>query len=125
MALEKQSGGRRRGRAGEAAGGSQAGRLSEPQLLRHCLPRKLAAPRQPAGALDTQAGARPPALRGQAPGARRPGSSPAERPSLSALPEERGGKGRQGRKKFVGGRGVGLGRPAVRPVCGPALTSEF
>ncbi|CAI9177705.1 unnamed protein product [Rangifer tarandus platyrhynchus] len=65
------------------------------------LSRKLAALRQPAGALDTQAGARPPALQGQAPGARRPGSSPAERPSLRALLEERGGKGRQGRKKFV------------------------
>lgn len=112
--MEKQSGGRRRGRAGEeAAGGRQAGRLSEPQLLRHCLPRKLAALRQPAGALDTQAGTRPPALQGQAPGARRPGSSPAERPSLRALLEERGGKGRQGRKKFVVGRGVGLGGPAV------------
>lgn len=104
----KSSQGEEKGRAGEeAAGGRQAGRLSEPQLL-PALPAQEACGSQAASrGSDTQAGARPPALRGQAPGARRPGSSPAERPppQCSCRRSEVGRKA--GRKKFVVGRGVG------------------
>lgn len=51
-AVKGEKGGEKGGEQGEGAaggreeGGRQAGRLSEPQLLRHCLPRKLAAPRR-------------------------------------------------------------------------------
>lgn len=60
-----------------------------------------------------QAGAGPPGLQAQAPAARRPRPPPRERPSLCAPLEERGGKRRQGRKKFAAGRGLGLGGPAT------------
>lgn len=98
-----------------AAGRREAGGQAHRAPVTPALPAQEACGSQAgaAGTPDTQAGAGPPGLQGQAPGARRPGLPPRERPSLRGPPEERGGKGRQGRKKFAAGRGVGLSGPAV------------
>lgn len=80
MGKEQREGGREGGRE------RQAGRqLSEPQLLR-ALPTEAACGSQ-AGAAptrDTQAGAGPPGLQGQAPGVSRSEPQPPEMPSLCA-----------------------------------------
>lgn len=94
--------GEEKGESGEgAAGGTEGGRergrqtgrqLSEPQFTR-ALPKEACGSQAGAAWIrDTQAGAGPPGLQGQAPGVSRSVPQPRERPSLCAPLEGRAGK---------------------------------
>lgn len=93
-----ESGGRSSGREG---GGREASRLSEPQLLRHCLPRVQAAPRQAQPGLRTPK--QGPDLQGSGVPHRVPDAlgPRLERGSRSVPPAGRGGKGSRGRKSLL------------------------
>lgn len=111
--------GEEKGESGEGAaggrdgGGRETSRLSEPQLLGHCLPRKLAAPRQELPGLGTpKQGPISQASRGRRWVPDALGLCREKSPHCMPRWLGRGGRGKQRRKKLVAGRGVGQGGSA-------------